>query len=292
MPPVSTSSAERARARLDELVVARGLAATRAEAARLILAGRVRLGDEIADKAGRLVRGDAAIGLVVAARFVSRGGEKLASALNAFGVDVAGRVCLDVGASTGGFTDCLLQAGARRVYAVDVGHGQLHPRLRADARVIVLEGVNARYLAPDRLGEAVTLATIDVSFISLAKVLPAVSRCLAALAGEGEDRGSADPLIVALVKPQFEVGRAQVGKGGVVRDPALHAEAVRGVAEAARSLGLEVGGVSRSPLRGPKGNREFFLQLWQLGPGRVPERGVSEATFAAALAAAVSLEAR
>ena len=235
MPPGNISSANRGRTRLDELVVARGLASTRAEAARFILAGRIRLANDVADKAGRLVRGDAAITLVAAAPFVSRGGEKLASALQAFGIDVVSRVCLDVGASTGGFTDCLLQAGARRVYTVDVGHGQLHPRVSADARVVVLEGMNARYLEPDRLGEPVTLATIDVSFISLAKVLPAVGRCLAILPGGSATRS----LIVALVKPQFEVGRAQIGKGGVVRDPALHAQAVRGVVEAARSLGLE-----------------------------------------------------
>ena len=242
--------AVRLRTRLDELVVARGLAGTRAEAARLILAGRVRLAGAVADKAGRLVRGDASVELVETTRFVSRGGEKLAGALEAFAVEVTDRVCLDVGSSTGGFTDCLLQAGARRVYAVDVGHGQLHPRLRDDPRVVVLEGVNARFLALDRLGEPVTLATVDVSFISLTKVLPAVARCLAPTSA-----------IVALVKPQFEVGRGQVGKGGVVRDPNLQATTVQAVADAARSLGLRALGVTPSSLRGPKGNVEFFLHL-------------------------------
>ena len=249
MTPASrTSSAERTR--LDELVVARGLAATRAEAARLILAGRVRLAGGVVDKAGRLVRKDAPLELVRAAPFVGRGGEKLAAALAAFGLEVRDRVCLDVGASTGGFTDCLLQAGACRVHAIDVGHGQLHPRLRADRRVVVREGVNARYLTPEELGEPVSLVTVDVSFISLTKVLAALARCLAP-----------EATIVALVKPQFELGRSLVGKGGVVRDPGLHAAAVQTVADAARALGLSPVGVVASPLRGPKGNREFFLHL-------------------------------
>ena len=258
MTPASrTSSAERTR--LDELVVARGLAATRAEAARLILAGRVRLAGGVADKAGRLVRKDAPLELVRAAPFVGRGGEKLAAALAAFGLEVRDRVCLDVGASTGGFTDCLLQAGACRVHAIDVGHGQLHPRLRADRRVVVREGVNARYLTPEELGEPVSLVTVDVSFISLTKVLAALARCLAPeRPGAGE---RAEATIVALVKPQFELGRSLVGKGGVVRDPGLHAAAVQTVAAAARALGLSPVGVVASPLRGPKGNREFFLHL-------------------------------
>jgi 23S rRNA (cytidine1920-2'-O)/16S rRNA (cytidine1409-2'-O)-methyltransferase len=236
------------RLRLDELLVARGLAATRAEAARLVLAGRVRLAAGGIAKPGLAVRRDAPLELVEPSPYVSRGGEKLAAALEAFGVRVDGRVCLDVGASTGGFTDCLLGRGARRVYAVDVGRGQLHARLRGDPRVVVLEGVNARYLDPGRFPEPPTLATVDVAFIALDKVLPAIIRCLAA------------PVeIAALVKPQFEVGRGRVGKGGVVRDPALHREAVRAVAAAAAALGLAVGGVVASPLRGPKGNREFFV---------------------------------
>lgn len=261
------------RVRLDELLVARGLAGSRAEAARLILAGQVRLPGGAAVKAGRLVAPDTAVVRVAAAPFVGRGGEKLAAVLEAFGVRVEGRVCLDVGASTGGFTDCLLARDARRVHAVDVGHGQLHPRLRGDARVVVWEGVNARHLTPDRFPDRPDLATVDVSFISLEKVLPAVAACLA------------DPAeIVALVKPQFEVGRGQVGKGGVVRAWEARRDAVRVVAAAAAAIGLRVGGVAASVLRGPKGNREVFLHLARdLGP-RPP---LEDEAFEAALAAAV-----
>ena len=250
MRPLATSSAEAARARLDELLVERGLARTRAEAGRLILAGRVRVAGGRGDKAGRLVRRSAEIELVRASPFVSRGGEKLAPALDAFGVAPEGRVCLDVGASTGGFTDCLLKRGARRVYAVDVGRGQLDARLGADTRVAVLDGVNARYLGASQLGEPVALATVDVSFISAEKILPALLTCLAP---SGE--------VVLLVKPQFEVGRGQVGKGGVVRDARLHAAVVLRVARTAAELGLRPCAVCASPLRGPKGNREFFLHL-------------------------------
>jgi 23S rRNA (cytidine1920-2'-O)/16S rRNA (cytidine1409-2'-O)-methyltransferase len=244
-------AARGARVRLDELLVARGLASSRAAAARLILAGQVRLPGGVAPKAGRLVATDTALERVAPAPFVGRGGEKLAAALDAFGVRVEGRVCLDVGASTGGFTDCLLSRGARHVYAVDVGHGQLHPRLRGDPRVTVWEGVNARHLASDRFPESPSLATVDVSFISLEKVLPAIVACLA---------DSAE--IVALVKPQFEVGRAQVGKGGVVRAWTARRVAVRSVAAtAAASLGFGATGVAASVLPGPKGNREVFLHL-------------------------------
>jgi 23S rRNA (cytidine1920-2'-O)/16S rRNA (cytidine1409-2'-O)-methyltransferase len=264
------------RVRLDELLLARGLVSSRAEAARLILAGQVRLPGGATAKAGRLVAPDTAVVRVRAAPFVGRGGEKLAAALEAFGVRVEGRVCLDVGASTGGFTDCLLARGARRVHAVDVGHGQLHPRLRADARVVVWEGVNARHLSAGRFPERPSLATVDVSFISLEKILPAVAVCLT------------DPVeIIALVKPQFEVGRGQVGKGGVVRASETRRDAVRGVAAAAAAIGLHVGGVAASVLHGPKGNREVFLQLARdLGP-RSPLEG---AAFEVALAAAVPAE--
>jgi 23S rRNA (cytidine1920-2'-O)/16S rRNA (cytidine1409-2'-O)-methyltransferase len=271
MRPAET--ARRIRVRLDELLVARGLASSRAEAARLILAGQVRLPGGAPAKAGRLVPVDALVERRHAAAFVGRGGEKLAGALQAFGVSVAERVCLDVGASTGGFTDCLLVHGARRVHALDVGHGQLHPRLRGDARVVVWEGVNARRLEPRWFPDAPSLATVDVSFISLQKVLPAVAACLA------------DPAeIVALVKPQFEVGRARVGKGGVVRSSEARRDAVRGAAAAAAALGLRTGGVAASVLPGPKGNREVFLHLARhLGP-RPPLEG---AAFEVALAAAV-----
>jgi 23S rRNA (cytidine1920-2'-O)/16S rRNA (cytidine1409-2'-O)-methyltransferase len=192
-------------------------------------------------------------------------------------VQVEGRVCLDVGASTGGFTDCLLARGAARVHALDVGHGQLHPRLRGDARVVVWERLNARRLEPRWFPDAPSLATIDVSFISLEKVLPAVAACLA---GPGE--------IVALVKPQFEVGRGQVGKGGVVRAVEFRRDAVRRVVDVAAGLGLRTGGVAASVLPGPKGNREVFLRLARdLGP-RAPLGGEE---LEAALAAAVPAEA-
>ena len=255
-------AARGARMRLDELLVVRGLAGSRAEAARLILGGQVRLPGGLAPKAGRLVAPDTALEHIALAPFVGRGGEKLAGALDAFGVRVEGRVCLDVGASTGGFTDCLLSRGALRVHAVDVGHGQLHPRLRSDPRVVVWEGVNARHLAPDRFPERPTLATVDVSFISLEKVLPAVAACLDVPAE-----------VVALVKPQFEVGRGQVGKGGVVRAWEARRAAVRRVAAAAAAIGLGAAGVAASVLHGPKGNREVFLHLRRDPASRPPLEG-------------------
>lgn len=276
MSPAGT--APRSRMRLDELLVERGLASTRAEAARLILAGQVRLPDGALAKAGRLVAPGTAVERVAQAPFVGRGGEKLAPALDAFDVRVGGRVCLDVGASTGGFTDCLLSRGAARVHAIDVGHGQLHPRLRADARVVVWEGVNARHLEPGRFPDGPSFATIDVSFISLDKVLPAVSACLVAPAE-----------IVALVKPQFEVGRGQVGKGGVVRAWDARRDVVRGVAAVAARLGLVTLGVAPSVLHGPKGNREVFLYLARDPGTRVLLEGDS---LEAALADAVPAEGR
>ena len=269
MSPAETTRPPRMR--LDEVLVARGLAASRGEAARLILAGQVRLPGGVSAKAGRLVAPDTPVERLAPAPFVGRGGEKLASALDAFGVVVEGRVCLDVGASTGGFTDCLLTRGARRVHAVDVGRGQLHPRLRGDARVVVWEGVNARRLEPERFSERPTFATVDVSFISLEKVLPSILACLA------------DPAeIVALVKPQFEVGKGQVGKGGVVRTWEARRDAVRGVAAAAARIGLRPRGVAASVLHGPKGNREVFLHLATAGAVLL-----DGAAFEAALAAAI-----
>ncbi len=237
-----------ARVRIDRLLVERGLVESREQAARLILAGEVLVDGKRVSKAGALVARDAGVELQGRSPFVSRGGEKLAHALDAFQMKAAGRVCLDVGASTGGFTDCLLQRGAARVYAVDVGVGQLDARLRKDPRVIVMEKSNARALDPRIFGEQPTLAVIDVSFISLEKVLPSV---FGVLAPRGE--------VIALVKPQFEVGREAVGKGGVVREPALHRQAVARLARYAVLRGWHVLGVTASPLRGPKGNREFFL---------------------------------
>jgi 23S rRNA (cytidine1920-2'-O)/16S rRNA (cytidine1409-2'-O)-methyltransferase len=237
--------------RLDRLLVDRGLAPSRERAQRLILAGEVLVADRPATKPGVLVAPDAPLRLrAPASEYVSRGGEKLAGALDAFALDVAGTVALDVGASTGGFTDCLLRRGARRVIAVDVGYGQLAWSLRQDPRVVVLERSNARHLRPTLLPELPDLATVDVSFISLALVLPAIA---AALAPGGA--------VVALVKPQFEAGRGQVGKGGVVRDPATRSAAVLRVRQVAEGLGFAVRGESESVLLGPKGNREVFLWL-------------------------------
>ena len=230
--------------RLDLVLVQRGLAESRAQAQALVLAGRVRG----YDKPGTQVEEDAELELKEGQRYVSRGGEKLAHALDLFGVDPAGRDCLDVGASTGGFTDVLLEHGAARVIALDVGHGQLHERLRADPRVTVLERTNVRELRA--LPFTPELVVCDVSFISVRLALPPAL----ALARPGWEA-------VVLVKPQFEAGRAEVRKGGVVRDPAVRARVVREVAEAALAWGGETAGVVDSGLPGPKGNREVFLHL-------------------------------
>jgi 23S rRNA (cytidine1920-2'-O)/16S rRNA (cytidine1409-2'-O)-methyltransferase len=245
-----------ARRRLDTLLAERGLARSRTSAAESVRAGRIRLGPDgpLAVKPGQLVADDADLLLVDAPPYVSRGGVKLANALGELGVDVSGRLCLDVGASTGGFTDCLLKHGAGRVIALDVAYGQLDWGLRNDDRVVVVERANARELATLALPFEPQLATIDVSFISLAKVLPAVARCLAA---EGE--------MLALVKPQFELDRARVGKGGVVRSAADRRAALITVGEVARSCGLVVRGFASSGLPGPKGNRETFLWAARAG---------------------------
>lgn len=237
-----------ARVRIDRLLVDRGLVESREQAARHVLAGEVVVDGRRVDKPGTLVAPETTVEVRGRSPFVSRGGEKLVHALDAFDVKIAGRVCLDVGASTGGFTDCLLQRGAARVYAVDVGTAQFDAKLRRDPRVILMERTNARSLDPRVFGEQPTVATVDVSFISLEKVLPAVFGVLA-------PRGEA----LALVKPQFEVGREAVGKGGVVRDPGLHRAAVARLARFAVLRGWHVLGVTASPIRGAKGNREFFL---------------------------------
>ena len=234
--------------RLDELLVLRALAENRSQAQRLILAGEVSVGDRVLDKAGHLVPEDAEVRVAASPRYVSRGGLKLEHALQVFGVDPEGWVCADIGASTGGFTDCLLQRGAARVYAIDVGYGQLAWSLRQDSRVVSIERANIRRL--ESLPEAVRLAVIDVSFIGLALVLP---RAASLLVADGE--------VMALIKPQFEVGKGQVGKGGVVREPALHRYAIEKVLREALSLGLAPSGVTRSPITGPAGNVEFFTRL-------------------------------
>ena len=237
--------------RLDVLVFERGLAESRERAQRLILAGEVLVAGQPACKPGHLFDIAAPIEVKTPARFVSRGGDKLEAAFEAFHIDVTGLGCIDVGSSTGGFVDCLLQHGAARVHAVDVGRGQLNWKLRNDPRVAVMEGVNARYLKPGDFAGELRFASVDVSFISLRKILPAVKEILAPGAG-----------IVTLIKPQFEAGRAQVGRGGVVRDERVRAEVVEGIRLfGVDELGLEWKGVCESPLKGPAGNVEF-LAYW------------------------------
>jgi 23S rRNA (cytidine1920-2'-O)/16S rRNA (cytidine1409-2'-O)-methyltransferase len=241
-----------AKLRLDTLLAERGLFESRSRAAASVMAGEVLIGDERrrADKPGQLVADDVPVAVDAAPAYVSRGGTKLANALDALDVAVAGRRALDVGASTGGFTDVLLQRGAAHVVALDVAYGELHWRLRNDPRVTVVERVNARSVDPSKLPYEPELIVIDVSFISLTKVLPAVLEC----AAERFD-------CLAMVKPQFEVGRDRVGKGGVVRDPEARREAIDSVAAFARRLGVGVLGEAESGLPGPKGNLETFLWL-------------------------------
>ena len=234
--------------RADQLLVERGLAVSREQARALLLAGEVFSGSQRIERSGQQIRADTPLRVRERPRFVGRGGEKLAGAIAAFGLEVRGLVALDVGASTGGFIDCLLQAGASRVYGVDVGHGQLAAKLRDDSRVVSMEGVNAR--EPFPLPEPVDLVVADVSFISLRLVLPAA---LAHLRAGGR--------ALVLVKPQFEAGREQVGRGGVVRDAAVHAQVVGGLCLWAIEQGLRLEGVRPSPIEGGEGNREFFALL-------------------------------
>ncbi|TAM48657.1 MAG: TlyA family RNA methyltransferase [Acidobacteria bacterium] len=239
------------RGRLDQALVERGLAPSRARAQSWILAGLVRVDGELADKAGRTVAAQSRIEVIGPDHpWVSRGGVKLAAALAAFAVDPAGKRCLDVGASTGGFTHVLLEGGAAKVVALDVGRGQLDWKLRSDPRVVVMEGVNARLLVANDVPGPFAIITADVSFISLRLVLPALVGLLAA----GGD-------VVALVKPQFEAGRGQVGKGGVVRDPEVREHAIVAVLEAAAALGLACMGRIPSPIPGPAGNVEELVHL-------------------------------
>ncbi|MEX1172692.1 MAG: TlyA family RNA methyltransferase [Chloroflexota bacterium] len=256
--PAGTSAARSRRVRLDQLIVERALASSRARAQAMLLAGQVRVGDGDAArrdrKPGDLV--DPAITILLEERdpYVSRGGHKLAAALDAFGIDPTGVAAIDVGASTGGFTDVLLQRGARRVYAVDVGRGQLADVLRRDRRVVSMERTNARSLDATSLPELADLAVVDVSFISLARVLGPIRTVLAPRAP-----------VVALVKPQFEAGRGRTDRG-VVRDPAIHREVLDGVVAAAAGVGLGTRAVIASPILGPEGNREFLVHLAP-GPG-------------------------
>jgi 23S rRNA (cytidine1920-2'-O)/16S rRNA (cytidine1409-2'-O)-methyltransferase len=235
------------RLRIDQLLVERGLAESRQKAQALILAGQVMVDGQRAAKAGQAVAQDSRIELLAGLPFVSRGGLKLQAALDHFKIDPAGRVCLDVGSSTGGFTDCLLQRGAARVYAVDVGKGQLDWKLRNDPRVIVKESINARYLQPSDIGEPIDLGVCDASFISSTLLIPAFVPLL-----------RRDAEIVILVKPQFEAGRHEVGKGGIVRDPEVHTAACRRVQQLLEEMGFVVA-LIESPILGAEGNKEFLL---------------------------------
>jgi 23S rRNA (cytidine1920-2'-O)/16S rRNA (cytidine1409-2'-O)-methyltransferase len=240
-----------AKARLDVLLVHRGLAESRTAAQRLIMAGKIRVAGELITEPSRRVDENIPIELDSGPKYVSRGGEKLEPALHAFGLEnLQGFVCADVGASTGGFTDCLLQHGAQKVYAIDVGYGILHWRIRQDPRVIVMERTNARHV--ESLPEAIHLVTVDASFISLKILLPVIKKWLASPMGH----------VIALIKPQFEAGREEVTKGeGVIRDEAVHQKVIKEVLQNAIELGYQVEGLIQSPLRGPKGNIEFLVHL-------------------------------
>jgi 23S rRNA (cytidine1920-2'-O)/16S rRNA (cytidine1409-2'-O)-methyltransferase len=249
--------------RLDVLLVERGLAESRAKAHALVMAGQVRVADQVALKPATAVDSKAVLTVDTGPRFVSRGGEKLDAALEAFGIDVKDLVCADVGSSTGGFTDCMLQRGAVKVYAIDVGKGILHWKLRNDKRVVVMEQTNARYV--ESLPEQVDFVTVDASFISLKIILPVVKAWL---------RPSSPTLlpfrekgVVALIKPQFEAGKKDVARGdGVIRDPEIHKQVLLDVLSFAQSEGFSIRGLIKSPLLGPKGNAEFLVWLNQLSP--------------------------
>jgi 23S rRNA (cytidine1920-2'-O)/16S rRNA (cytidine1409-2'-O)-methyltransferase len=243
-------AARQKKLRIDNLLVERGFFESRERAQRAIMAGNVRVGDRSIAKPSELIEADAPISLAPQAPYVSRGALKLDGALDHFGIDPAGTVALDIGASTGGFTDCLLQRGARKVYAVDVGHGQLAWKLRNDVRVVVLEKVNARFLSREHVPELVDLCVIDVSFISLTLILP-----------RAFDLITADGMIVALIKPQFELQRDDVGRGGIVRDPALHEKAQEKIVTFARDANCHVMGLVPSTITGADGNQEFFVCL-------------------------------
>lgn len=236
------------RQRLDLILLHRNLVNSRAQGQAFIRAGKVKVNGVIIDKPGCMISPKAEIEIIESPKFVSRGGYKLEGALNAFEIDVSGMVCLDIGASTGGFTDCLLQRKAKLVYAVDVGFGQLDWKLRNNPSVIVMEKTNARYLKKEMFAHKIDLVCIDVSFISLSKILPPTFDIL--------EKGG---MVIALIKPQFEVGKGEVGKGGVVRDPLKHKKAVDKITDFAQKLGFQLKKIIESPLLGPKGNKEFFI---------------------------------
>jgi len=237
--------------RLDTLLVQRGFFESRSRAQTAIMAGQVLVNEQKIDKTGTQVAPDAAIRLLGGdLKYVSRGGLKLEKAVRCFNLDLTGKIAADIGASTGGFTDCALQNGAARVYAIDVGYGQLAWKLRSDERVVNMERTNVRYLEADSLPEKVDVATIDVAFISLDKVLPAVKKIIAD-----------DGIVIALIKPQFEAGKENVGKKGVVRDPQVHLTVINNVIATAGELGFKIAGLDYSPVKGPEGNIEYLLYL-------------------------------
>lgn len=237
--------------RLDTLLVQRGFFESRSRAQAAIMAGQILVNEQKIDKTGTQVAPDAAIRLLGGdLKYVSRGGLKLEKAVRCFNLDLTGKIAADIGASTGGFTDCALQNGAARVYAIDVGYGQLAWKLRSDERVVNMERTNVRYLEADTLPEKVDVATIDVAFISLDKVLPAVKKIIAD-----------DGIVIALIKPQFEAGKENVGKKGVVRDPQVHLTVINNVIATARELGFKIAGLDYSPVKGPEGNIEYLLYL-------------------------------
>jgi 23S rRNA (cytidine1920-2'-O)/16S rRNA (cytidine1409-2'-O)-methyltransferase len=248
--------------RIDQILVERGIAESRHKAQALLLAGRVLVNGQKVEKPGQQVDAEAEIRVLHQVQFASRAGAKLQGALDHFHISVAGRVCADLGASTGGFTDCLLQKGASRIYAFDVGHGQLDWRLRSDPRIVVRDGFNVRNLGPADLPPDVSFVCMDLSFISVTKVLLPLRDALASLSGGAGEKNQGVPFdVVVLVKPQFEVGRGEVGKGGIVRDPAKRLCALESVSEFSRRSGFIVAGSIPSPVPGAEGNQEFLLYL-------------------------------
>ncbi|HXP34884.1 MAG TPA: TlyA family RNA methyltransferase [Chthoniobacterales bacterium] len=236
------------KARVDQALVERGFFESRERAQRAIMAGEVRMGDRVFTKAAELIEVDAPISIVQPPQFASRGAFKLSGALDFFGVDVSGKTALDIGASTGGFTDCLLQRGAAKVFAIDVGHGQLAWKLRNDPRVVVMEKVNARFLLREQIPHVVDLCVIDVSFISLTLILPRAFELI-----------TQDGMILALIKPQFELEREDVGRGGIVREPALHEKAQQKIVKFVEEANYRVVGLVASTITGADGNQEFFI---------------------------------
>lgn len=256
--------------RLDVFLVNKGLFESRNKAQAAIMAGEVLINEQKIDKPGTLIKTDATIRLLGhKLPFVSRGGLKLAKALEVFPLSVKDKVVADLGASTGGFTDCALQNGAKKVYALDVGYGQLAWKLRSDSRVINMERTNVRFLEADSLPEPVDVATIDVAFISLDKVLPAARKII-----------GTDGCVMALIKPQFEAGKENVGKKGVVRDAAIHREVIHKVLAEARALGFKISGLAYSPIKGPEGNIEYLLYLTLNGPDIISEQLVADLVHA------------